>query len=367
MFLGGLGFITAVTFLLTLVGHRFSLREMVVLRENLGTSSFRRLVHLTLHVLILDLLITIVGAAILYWRFADHYAAPQALWQAVFTAVSAFNTAGFDIVGPASLAPFQTDFVLLSAIIGVACLGAIGYTELVELSRFKRVPRRLSLNTRLVIIMSLAAWLVGSVAILVNEGGNAGTLGPLGSAAAAGTAAFNGISAATTTGFSTVDFGKASEVIVLFTVGLMFIGGAAGSTAGGIKLNTVGVLLAAAISSFKGRPQAELFRREIAYNQIARAISILLLAIGIVSVTVLTLVITEPAIPFPNLLFETVSAFGTVGLSTGALAAFSVAGKYLIIALMFIGRLGVLSLILALSAREQPSLVRYPEETVKLA
>ena len=168
-----------------------------------------------------------------------------------------------------------------------------------------------------------------------------------------------------TAGFSTIDFGETQQHTNFFFTGLMFIGGASGSTAGGIKVNTVAVILIAVMATIRGRNQPEVFGREIPFGQIQRALAVLSLAVVAVFVVAFLLAITE-RFPYEDLIFETVSAFGTVGLSTGITSELTSWGRSIIIATMFVGRIGPLTIALALGQRQQRAVYRYSQERVRI-
>jgi trk system potassium uptake protein TrkH len=170
---------------------------------------------------------------------------------------------------------------------------------------------------------------------------------------------------ARTTGLATLNFAETQEVTKLTYSGLMFIGGATGSVAGGIKVNAFAVLIAAVISSVKGRPQAEAFGREIAQTQLLRAIAVAILGFLLIIIAMIALSLADPDLDFLDLLFDTTSAFGTVGFSTGIVPDMSVAGKTILMIVMFIGRLGPLTLALALAPQEQ-TVYRFVQERVTM-
>ena len=176
--------------------------------------------------------------------------------------------------------------------------------------------------------------------------------------------AFHSVSGRTA-GFTIIDFGGASDFTKLTYPALMFIGGATGSVAGGIKVNTFAVIVAAVIATVRGRPQAEAFGREIAQFQVLRALTVGVLGVVFIVIVMPTLTLTDPGIPFLDLLFDTISAFGTNGSSTGIVPDLSVAGKFIFMLAMFIGRLGPLTLALALAPREQ-TVYRFAQESVKI-
>jgi len=202
------------------------------------------------------------------------------------------------------------------------------------------------------------------VVIIVAEYGNSSTFGPMPLGTKILSAIFHSASGRTA-GFTTVDFADTEQHSNFFVIGMMFIGGASASTAGGIKVNTFAVLLAAALSSMGGKVHATAFGREIPQPQIYRALTVLLLGMGVVFGVAFVLTISE-GFPFIQILFETVSAFATVGLSTGITSELSQIGRLIIIFTMFLGRVGPLTLTLVLAQREEVAPYRYAEERVKI-
>jgi trk system potassium uptake protein TrkH len=223
---------------------------------------------------------------------------------------------------------------------------------------------RLLLDSKIVLVTTLGLLVVGTVVILVTEYGNADTLGPMSVPHKLLTSFFQSVTPRTA-GFSSISIGSMATYSQFFIILLMFVGGAAGSTAGGIKVNTFGMLVATIWSTIRGNEHARAFGREFTNQQIHRALTLVMLALTLIFIVVLVLTVTEK-FGFLNLLFETVSAFGTVGLSTGITPGLSVAGKLIITAVMFIGRLGPLILVLSLTQRQQPSAYRYPQDEVRI-
>jgi trk system potassium uptake protein TrkH len=365
MAVGGLGFMTGATFILIMVGQRITLSDRLLMRESLLTDRLGGLVRLTRQVVFASGLIYLIGMALFFWRFQQYFTGTETLWQAAFHSVSAFNNAGFSIIpGNVSLTPFSSDYFMLSIFAVLIILGGISYTVLVELFRGRRF-KRFSLDTKLVLLISVGLWVLGTGVIFGSEYNNENTLGPFSIGGKMFTAFFHSVSARTA-GFSTIDMGSSGDFTNLFVVALMFVGGAAGSTAGGIKINSFAVLMVAVYSAIRGRMGAEAFRREIPHSQVYRALAIGVLALFMLGGVVLFFTLYETAIPFPKLLFETVSAFGTVGLSTGATPELSAVGKVVIIGTMFVGRLGPLTLALILAPGEKKEVYRYMQERVKI-
>lgn len=364
MGIGGLGFMTGATFVLILIGQRITLPERMLMRETLLANRLGGLVKLTQYVVLTAFVIYLIGMALMYWRFQSHYQGTEALWQAAFHSVSAFNNAGFSIVQGASLSGYRTDHILLAIFAVLIILGGISYVVMVDVFRRLRF-QRFSLDTKLVLLVSLILWVAGALVIFGSEYGNSETLGPLPVGGKLATGLFHSISARTA-GFATIDLGKAGDFTNLFIVALMFVGGAAGSTAGGIKVNAFAVLMVAVISSIRGRMHAEAFGREIPHTQVHRALAVAVLSMLFISGVVLFFTLHEKDVPFIRLLFEAVSAFGTVGLSAGATTELSSTGTLFLIFTMYVGRLGPLALVLLWAPKERQETYRFMQERVRI-
>ncbi|MFQ5860181.1 MAG: TrkH family potassium uptake protein [Dehalococcoidia bacterium] len=361
---GGLGFMTLATFLLIVLGQRITLAERLMMRDTLGTGQLGGLVRLIRNVVLLVLVIYLLGFLALIPSFRQFYTFPEALWQAAFHSISGFNNAGFTIVGGnTSLRLFQLDLYPIAIMIILMVLGSISYTVLVDLFRVRRFSR-LTLDTRLVLVATLFLYALGTLVIFGSEYANPNTLGGMDVGHGLFNSLFHAVSGRTA-GFSTLDFGQTRENTNLFTGVLMFIGGASGSTAGGIKVNTFAVIVVAILASIRGRTQVEAFGREVPSFLVQRALAIAALALALLFVVAFFLTFTEDA-PFSQLFFETFSAFGTAGLSTGITSQLSNAGQYLLVFTMFVGRVGPLTLALALIPREERALYRYAQERVKI-
>ena len=361
---GGLGFMSTATFLLVIITQRITLTNQLIMREFLDVSQFGGLVRLTIQIVVVALIIQLAGFLIFFWRFLPLFDPGQAAWQAGFLSVSAFNNAGFNILpDSASLARFQGEMWVLGVAGFLIVLGGISYSVLVDLVRSRRF-RRFSLDSRLVLVVSLALWVLGGIVIFASEFANEATLKglPLGDQVV--NSLFMSVSGRTA-GFTTVDFSQTKLHTNIFVTGLMFIGGASGSVAGGIKINTLAVILVAVLASIRGRAHVEVFGREVPDVQIQRALTIAFLGIAFIFVIAFLLVITE-GFSFDKLIFETVSAFGTGGLSTGITSALSAWGKTLMVVTMFVGRIGPLTIVLALGQRPQHAVYRFSQERVRI-
>ncbi len=366
IFAGGLGLVAIVMFTLWLTGSRFSLQDRLLTREAMAVKQIGGLLRLLRYAFPPPVPIKIVGALIFILPFSHYYSPGMTLWQALFSSVSSFNTAGIDIVGPAGFILFRNDTLLLSIATIEAVLGAIGFFALFEIPKTRRFSR-FSLDTKIVIITTLTLYFLGAVGMFISEYFRGTTLADFPIAGKAFTAFFNAVSASTTTGFATIDFGQATVQTLVIITGLMFIGGSTGSTAGGIKVNAFGTIVAAIWSTLRGRRKTEIFGREIVSGQVFRAIAVLFVGITVLSSAILLIMASSPGIPFERVLFEVTSAFGNAGLSTGVLGEFSTLGKIVMIFLMFVGRVTPLSVIMIFAGHRQPRSYRFPEEEVLMA
>jgi trk system potassium uptake protein TrkH len=362
--IGGLGFMTSATLLLLLLGRRLGLRERWLIGQSLGTERLGGMVKLVRRIALFTIIIEAIGAAIFYIHFSVENPTGTAAWKAVFQAVSAFNNAGFDIFGKfRSLLDYQTDTTVILTTAALIIIGGISFVVVADIGRMRRFGR-LSVDSKIVLVTTLGLLVLGTVVFLLTEYGNADTLGPLSFPYKLLNAFFHSVTPRTA-GFASINIGSMATYSQFFTILLMFVGGAAGSTAGGIKVNTFGMLIATIWSTIRGKEHAGAFGREFANQQIHRALALVMLALTLIFIVVFVLTVTEK-FGFLNLLFETVSAFGTVGLSTGITPDLSVAGRLIITAMMFIGRLGPLILVLYLAQRQQPSTHRFPHDEVRI-
>ena len=365
MFIGGLGFMTLATFLLILIGQRFSLSQRLLVRESLGVNQLGGLVQITLGIVLAAVGIQLAGFLAFFSRFYFMYDPAEAVWQAAFHAVSGFNNAGFVVLNePGGLSAFQQDPATLGILLALILLGSIGYWVIVDLVRVRRFSL-FTLTTKLVLLGTAAMLLAGTAAFLAAEHGNPDTLGPLPLADKVMVSVFEATSGRTA-GFSTVDFDQTRQHTNFFFTSLMFIGGASTSVAGGIKVNTFAVMLVAVLSTMKGRSRASAFGREIPVSHVQRAMVIGALATALVFLVALMLVFSETGFDFIDLFFESVSAFGTVGLSTGLTSALSSWGHLILIVTMFVGRIGPITIGIALAQQTERDTYRYPQERVTI-
>ncbi len=359
--LGGLGIMTAATLLGLMVGRGFGLRARMatqVERSRLTAGNARAVLRL---VLAITVVVEVIVAVILASRFAaSHGFAPgEAAWHGLFHAVSAFNNAGFSTFS-ASVMDFQSDALILVPIMLAVILGALGFPVMEDLRENGLALRRWTLHSKITVLGTAILLGVGFVAHLAMEWSNPGTLGPMGLADKALNAMFHSVMPRTA-GFNSLNVGDFHEETLLVNYVLMFIGGGSAGTAGGVKVTTFFVLLAIVLSEVLKRRDASMFGRRFGHAVERQALSVVVIALALIlSATMFIASVTR--LPLPDVLFETISAFATVGLSTGITAQLPSSALLVLAALMFIGRVGTITAATALALNTIDRPYRYPEE-----
>ena len=367
--IGGFGFMTSTTLFLLVLVRKIGLRERLLIGESMGITRLGGLVNLVKKMAIFTIVAEVIGAILFYIQFSTDYSTGSAIWKSIFQSVSAFNNAGFDIFGNhiigtfVSMTNYSGDVWVLLVTAVLIILGGISFLAFADIIKIRNLSR-ISLDTKLVVYTTVALLALGMVVILLTEYNDPDTLGIMSIPEKLLNSFFQSVTARTA-GFNTIDMANVADYALFFTMILMFIGGASGSTAGGIKVNTFGMVIATMWSSIRGREHVGAFGREFTTQQIYRALTIIMLSLGLIAVIVFLLTITED-FRFLNLLFETVSAFGTVGLTTGITPSLSIAGRLIIALTMFMGRLGPLALALYLLQRQRPTTYRYPQEVIRI-
>lgn len=374
---GGLGIMLLSAAIAVLAGRRLRVRSSAVLAQMVDSESLAGLRRTVMMVVFYTFLIESLGALLLYYEFAEHpeilarAGSPQAgagsaEWAAVFYAVSAFCNAGFSLT-ETNLTPFLSDATLVLCISALVILGGIGFPVLDELARraFDRLrgrrPDRLSLHTR--VVLRTSGLLVVGVAVFYAATEWNGAFSGLSFGEALTAAYFHSVSNRSA-GFNVVDVGAMGSAALMVTCIAMYIGASPGSTGGGVKTTTFATLFAAMRSELDGRP-ARLLDRQLSPAVTRKATGTAVLSLGIISVGVLALFLVEKHQPLA-LAFEAVSAFSTTGLSTGITPSLSIPGKLVITLLMYVGRIGPLTLALALAAKPESARVSLPEERLAI-
>jgi potassium uptake TrkH family protein len=359
---GGLGFMTSAVLLGLAAARRLGLRTRVLAAaetRSVGLGDVRRVVRgVALASVVTEAAVALVLAAG-FWAGYDR-SLGRALYEGVFHAVTAYNNAGFALYSD-NLVGFATDPWICLPLAAAVVVGGIGFPVLFELRRELRTPRLWSVHTKITLLGYALLTAGGTAALMAFEWQNPRTLGPLDAARKLLVGLTQGGVQPRTAGFNSIDYGQANEASLLVTDALMFIGGGAGGTAGGIKVTTFLVLFFAIAAEVRGDPDVNAFNREVPTAVVRQALSVALLGVALVGVATLTLLAISD-LDLDRVLFEVISAFATVGLSTGITASLPAAGQYLLIALMFVGRLGPVTLATALAVRERRKLYRLPQE-----
>lgn len=366
---GGLGYMTVTTFLLLLLGRRFGLRDKIAIQEALDRRSLQGSTQILQSIVATTLLFELTGAFILLWVFVPDVGWPKGLWFAVFHSVSAWNNAGFALFSD-NLVGYQGSLVLNLVITGLIIFGGIGYEvifELYLLCRERLLRQKLrtvrSLNFRVAVSTTLFLLLSGTLAIWLIEIRNSKTLGNLALPQQLLAAWFQSVTSRTA-GFNTIDVGQMTKAGLFITIGLMLVGGSPGGTAGGIKTTTVRVLTSCTKAILQGKESVNIYQRQVPLSLILKAVGVTVSALATVIVATICIAVADPELDFIQILFEVASAFGTVGLSTGITAGLTAASKLVLVATMYIGRVGILLLIGSLLGDPKPFVVQYPEESL---
>lgn len=375
---GGLGYMTSATIIPIITGRKIGLGERVLMKEALNALTTEGVVRFTKVVFKVTLFLEVCGALFLSATFIPDHGIVKGVYYGIFHSISAFNNAGFSLF-PDSLISYRTNVPVNLVIAALIILGGIGYFVISDVYAYlNKEVRRLTQHTKLVISTSAVLIALGTLAVLLFEHGNHGTIAndPMGDRILS---SFFSSVTARTAGFNTLDFSKMRQVTLFTMMLFMFIGAAPGSTAGGVKVTTFSAIMLSLWATIRGKTQAVVFHRTLPEHTVFRAFTIVALSSIFVASAALALLYAEEStgdvynylVDSANrsYIFEVISAFGTVGLSVGdggsrsLSALFSPAGKFVIAVTMFFGRLGPLTLAFAMLKGEKER-VRYPDGKV---
>ena len=365
--LGGLGFVTVLTLLSLALHRRIGLSQRLVMASALNLEGLSGVVRVVRHALMGTFLLEGAGALVLATRFIPEFGWGKGLWFSVFHSVSAFCNAGFDLFGPydgayASVAGFAGDPVVLLTLMVMIVAGGLGFFLWEDLLRW-REGKPLSLYTRLVLSITAALILLGWVFFLWVEWDNQATLGALPEGQRVLNALFQSVTLRTA-GYATLDQSLLTESAAAMSILLMLIGGSSGSTAGGIKTATLGVLLLSLRDGLRGRDTVVVRGRSIPQRKVLSAMTLTLVVLLLFLAGSMALALME-GLSFVQAAFEIASALGTVGLTMGVTPGLGVPGQLLVAGMMFLGRVGILSFSLAfLAQRRRDNKLRYPETNI---
>jgi trk system potassium uptake protein len=368
--IGGLGYMTVTTFLLLLLGRRFGLKDKIAIQQSLDRRSLQGSNQILRSIVATTMIFELTGAFLLLLEFVPKVGWPKGLWFAVFHSISAWNNAGFALFSD-NLVSYQGSLLLNMVITSLIIFGGIGYEVILELYLMLReritsssIRTTRSLNFRVAISTTIFLLLGGTLAIWLIEMRNAQTLGVLGTGQQLLAAWFQAVTSRTA-GFNTIDVSKMTTAGLFITIALMLVGGCPGGTAGGIKTTTARILASSTYTVLQGKESVVLYRRQVPNTLILKAVGVTFGSImTVVVATVVISLVEPPTLNFIQILFEVVSAFGTVGLSMGITADLTPVSKLVLVATMYIGRVGVLLLIAALLGDPKSTAIRYPEESL---
>lgn len=350
---GGLGIITLASFFSVLLGRKMSLKGMILTQESINHFSFEGILKLVKRVVMVTLGIELLGALLLSTRFVPMFGW-KGFYLGIFHAISSFCNAGFDLMGIMgagdyqSLIHFNNDPIILYTIAGLIVMGGLGFMVWKDLYEFRRNNGFL-LHTKVVLTITTCLIVLGAVFFFIFESSNPATMGKLDLFGKINASVFQSVTPRTA-GYNSIDIGKMNEISQFATIILMFIGAAPGSTAGGIKITTFGIMLFAVLSQVKGQQETIIFKRRVPHYTVLKAMTIAAMS-AILVLFVTTLVLAVERKPFLNVLFEVVSAFGTVGLTTGITSTLHPLSKILLILTMFLGRVGPVTFAIAMTLR----------------
>jgi trk system potassium uptake protein len=363
--LGGLGIMTVTTIGALLVGQRVGFRGLLAVREEMdNVDSLRNTFRLLGQIAAITFAVEIVGAVVLGAGFFRRgMGVGESAFQGVFHSIMAFCNAGFTILPGEGLASYAGDWVVVGSLVAVITLGGLGFPVLVDLYRYGD-DRRLSVHSRLVLIASGVLVVVGVLSVALMEWGNPATLGGEPTSTRAAMSVFQGITPRTA-GFATVDYAQMRDPTLVVQALLMFIGTAPTSTGGGVKVTTVALVFLIVVSQVRGQDRITLFWRELPRALVAKALAVLALSTILIVVGTLAIMVSDDLALLPAL-FEITSAFGTTGLSLDVTPQLSPFGKILVAVIMFLGRVGPITFIIAMTARQRPQRYKYPQEDIAI-
>lgn len=360
---GGLGFMSLSTFVAMLLGKKITLRERLLMQEAMNTFNIQGLVKMVRYVFGFTFTVQVFGAILLSIQFIPEYGLKRGIFYSIFHSVSAFCNAGFDLFGEyKSLVDYSNNSLVLLTISSLIIIGGLGFAVSLEILNYRK-RKRISTHSKIVLSVTAALIILGALFMLLVEYKNPETLANMGFKEKLLNAYFASVTPRTA-GFNSISTDGMTMAGKLMTIILMFIGGASGSTAGGLKVTTFGVIVFTVISALKGREETEAFGRKFSKETVYKAFVLLSICMMLVLTVTMILTITEPDKSFINLLYEATSAFGTVGLTAGVTQSITPVSKIVLLLTMYFGRVGPLTVILAVIHSKKKSKIKYPEAKI---
>ena len=367
--IGGLGFMSLATFFSFLIRKNISFKERMRAAQSFSLFEFKGAIRIVKHIFLGTLCFEGAGAVILSVRFIPHFGIIDGIWKGIFTSVSAFCNAGFDLMGKfsgkfSSLTAFSDDLVVCMTVMLLIVIGGLGFIVWEELFTIRKFSK-FSLFSKLAIITTGLLILSGAVLIFITEVTNPETLKPMSFKGQVLSSLFQAITPRTA-GFNTIDLAAMRDASKVIMVVLMFIGANSGSTGGGIKVSTFSVIVVGVLCIARGKKDVTAFERRISEGTVFRSFALVIMAAAVLILCSVMICFLQPELSYTDVIYECVSAFGTVGLTLGITTELSGISQIIIIFLMYFGRVGLLTLSFAIFKRQQRSLnkLQYPEGKV---
>lgn len=374
------------------IGKKINLSDRIIIKESLNQDNFSGMVELIKRIVKYTAIFELIGAMFLAIRFIPEYGMSRGIFYSIFHSISAFCNAGFDILGTNSLAKYGSDVLINITFILLIIIGGLGFTVWSDIFKSitkvikeklnkKRIWKELSLHTKIVLTMTIILLVTGSILTYALEHNNISAMGNDRQGAKILKSVFQATTLRTA-GFSTIDQQELTTAGKFISICYMFIGGSPASTSGGIKTTTLAVLILCVINFILGKNEINVFKKNISLEIVRRAIVIFAISIFVVIMAILGLLISETSLQeeiysskiaefrtfsFMDIFFEVVSAFGTVGLSLNVTSSLSIVGKIIVSALMIIGRLGPITISIALfknKKENKENIIAYPKGNV---
>lgn len=361
--IGGLGFMTMAVLFSLILRRSVTPKERMIIAMSYNLNSYDRIIVLVRRILFGTLIIEGAGSVVLATQFIPEFGWGRGIWCSIFHSVSAFCNAGFDIIGDASLVPYQTSPVVNLTLMALIIVGGIGFLVWSDVVNVIKRKNRFSVYSKLVLLITAILILSGAGLFALLEWNNPETIGNLSVGQKILSCFFHSVTMRTA-GFATFGNGAMCDEAKLLSMLYMFIGGASGSTAGGVKVVTVGVLFWSVFSVAVGRKRAVVFGRHIPEDTCTRATAVITLQLLLILIGTLVINAAEPAgIGMIDILYEVVSAVSTVGLSAGITPGLGVLSKLVLIFLMYFGRVGILSVSCAImvNLQKKDTAIAYPD------
>ncbi|MCH1627376.1 TrkH family potassium uptake protein [Ferdinandcohnia quinoae] len=358
--LGGLGIMSFAVLIYLMLGRKIGFKERLIVQQALNTTSVGGIILLVKNLFIFSLAIELIGMILLSFSWVPDLGWGKGLYYSFFHSIAAFNNAGIGLWSD-NLIGYVGNPIVNIAITSLVIIGGIGFTVLSDI-KYKKSFKKLSLHSKIMIVGTFIINLAAMFLIFALEYSNPNTLGSLHSLGDKLWASYFQAVSPRTAGFNTLDIAGLDESTILLMLLLMFVGAGSASTGGGIKLTTFLIIVLGVLSFLKGKQDIVIAKRSIALPLLFRALAISSIAVLFIFLAVFILNVTEDA-GFLPILFEVISAFGTVGLTMGITASLTIVGKIVIIFMMFLGKLGPLTLVFSL-ARPEKGKIKYPNEDI---